>query len=522
MGDERTLLELNPSQLRNLRNWAAADLPHRALNLELRVRHEATAAEALEALGELIRAHEGLRSRLARDEAGRLVQEVLPPEAATSATRLAELVETAEHRDDAGDDWQPVPVPPGQGALKAVLFTRAAHVVAIKLTLSHVFVDALGAQVVARHLRQLLAGDVDPGFRAPRQAGAFARSPEDPVIMRNTEHWRKTLANAPRSCTYGAVRREKEELCQEAHEPLGPQEADGMEHACKELGISPHTAWVTAMSVVASRLSGSHRQVFKATFANRLWPADFRAVAQLAQPVFALIDGSEDDSVRERATKAARSLASAFQHGMYDANALLDWLNSETMFNGAAFQPAFEVNYLPALGHEEAGALRLPETEEVHLATTGVDPHSGKPELVLVIRHLPEPHLWLTARRPVIAHRDAPTVLRHCLAVIRALRDRPDAALSDLPVPAFPESGGLLRGHRSQVAIDLGMTRSLVESAPGVDACELDPVRGADGTVRIRARVRTAGQREPARLLAWLRAEQPWFAGSVIPDDLVI
>ncbi|MGH1552013.1 hypothetical protein ACRAWF_07295 [Streptomyces sp. L7] len=55
-----------------------------------------------------------------------------------------------------------------------MLFTRGAHVVAIRLTLSHVFVDALGAQVVARHLRQLLAGDVDFGFRAPRQASVFA------------------------------------------------------------------------------------------------------------------------------------------------------------------------------------------------------------------------------------------------------------------------------------------------------------------------------------------------------------
>jgi hypothetical protein len=522
VGDDRTLLELNPSQLRNLRNWSSSELPDQTLNLVLPVRHSVTAAEAREVLGELIRAHEGLRSRLARDEAGRLLQEVLPPEVAAAAVRFPDLVETVEHRDDGADTWDAIPVPPEQGALKAVLFTRAAHVVAIKVSLSHVFVDALGAQVAARHLRQLLAGDIDRGFRAPRQASAFARSPEDPVIKSNTEHWRETLANAPRSCTYSAVKREKEELCQVAQEPLDPEEADGMERSCRELGISPHTAWVTAMSAVASRLSGSHRQVFKATYANRLWPADFRAVAQLAQPVFAVIDGNEDDSVRARAEKTARSLASAFRHGMYDANSLLDWLNSEAMFNGAVFQPAFEVNYLPALGREEAESLRLPETDEVQLATTGIDPYSAKPELGLVVRHLPDPHLWLTARRPVIAERDAPTVLQHCLAVIRALRDRPDAAISELPIPAFPESGDLLRGHRSQVAVDLRMTRSLVESAPGVDACELDPVRDADGTVRIRARLRMAGRQEPARLLPWLRREQPWFAGSVIPDDLVI
>ncbi|MGH1552012.1 hypothetical protein ACRAWF_07290 [Streptomyces sp. L7] len=86
----------------------------------------------------------------------------------------------------------------------------------------------------------------------------------------------------------------------------------------------------------------------------------------------------------------------------------------------------------------------MPETDDHHLATTGIDPRSGKPELVLVIRHLPDPHLWLTARRPVIAHRDAPTVLQHCRAVVRALRERPDTAISDLPILPFPESGDLL------------------------------------------------------------------------------
>lgn len=522
MGSDRTLLELNPSQLRNLRNWASSELPHQVLKLVLRVRHRVTAAEAWEALRELIRVHEGLRSRLARDEAGRLFQEVLPPEVAAAAGRFPDLVEMVEHWDDGADTWDAIPVLPEQGALKAVFFTRAGHVVAIKLSLSHVFVDALGAQAAARHLRQLLTGDIDRGFQAPRQASAFAKSPEDPEIRRNTEYWRDILSSAPRSCTYSAMKREVEEFCQVAQVSLTPEEACRIEISCRELRVSPHIAWVTAMSAVVSRFSGSHRQAFKATYANRLWPADFRAVAQIAQPVFTVIAGDEGDTVRDRAEKAARSLASAVRHGMYDANSLLDWLNSEEAFNGAVFQPAFEVNYLPTLDRKEAESLYRPETDEVQFTTTRIDPSSAKPELVLVISHLPEPHLRLTVRRPVSAERDARTILQHCLAVIRALCDRPGTAISELPIPAFPKSGDLLRGHRSQVAVDLRMTQSLVASAPGVDACELDPVRGTDGMVRIRARLRMAGRQEPARLLPWLRREQPWFAGSVVPDDLVI
>lgn len=520
VASDRTFLELNPSQLRNLRNWTSDELPQRVLRLVLPVPRPVTAAEAWEALRELIRAHEALRSRLARDEAGRLLQEVMPPEAA--AARFGDLVRTAAYQDDDPRAWEVIPIPPGEGALRAVFFIRRDRVVAIKLCLAHIFVDALGLQAAARHLRQLLAGDAARGLRAARQASAFAKPPEHPDIKSNTEYWRGVLSDAPRSCTYSAVRRDREEACQIAEESLSSEEAGGMELACKRLGVSPHVAWVTAVSSTVSRLSGSDFQVVKATYSNRLWPADFRVIAQIAQPIFTVVAGQPGDSMRERAVKVARSLASSFRRGMYDANSLLDWLSSDEVYNGAAFQPAFEVNYIPVLDHREPGSFFRPDPRKTRLATMRIDPHSAKPEIILAIRHLPAPYLQLTVRRPVSAERDARTVLQHCLTAVRALCARPDTAVSQLPIPQLPASKGLLRGHRSQAGVDLPMTRMLVASAPGIEACEVIPVRDADGTVRIRARLRSAGRQDPAGLAAWLRREQPWFAGSVVPDELAV
>jgi hypothetical protein len=496
------LLALNVSQLRNLRNWARADLPAMVLTAVIPVERRLSVAAGIDAVGALVRAHEGLRSRLVCDSDGVSWQEVLPPDAVDVRCRL-EVVEGPA-------SWATLPVSPTESAFRGVLHARDGLVVAIKLSLSHVFVDALGKQAAARHLRQLVERR---SARVPKQASAFARGPDDPEVLCNTEHWKHLLADAPRSCTYGPAEREPVEPVRVVRRRLMSDEARRLRTACVRLGVSPHTAWVTALSVVVGAMSGCQRQVCRTTYANRVTPADFSAVVQVAQPVFPRIAGHERDSLSARTRTVEQALAAAKSHGMYDANALLDWLNSAANARGAVFQPAFEVNFVPTVDRPEA--LHGPAADEVRFEEARIDPFAAKPEIVLLVRHLPEPLVQLTTRRPVHRQRDASGIVEDCLRVVDAMAERPEAKCAELGIQPLPATNSLWRGHHSGVAVDVAMTRALATSAPGVDACDVELCPNG----RVRARMRTA--RDLASLEAWMRERQPWYSGSVVPDELV-
>ncbi|MEU6990533.1 condensation domain-containing protein [Streptomyces sp. NPDC046465] len=519
MKDDNDLLELNPSQLRNHRNWTDAELPIRVQTLALSPLEGVSLDAATQALGELISAHEGLRSRLCHDDHGNPRQRVIS--AREALAEIHDSIETKPYGPDA-DLWATVPVQPREASVKAVFYLAGDHVSAIKLSLSHVFVDSLGKQAVTAHLAELLRKNGSTAPSITPQASAYAKGNEHPDVRASTAYWKSVLADAPRSCTYGAGERPETEQAQVCQVPLERDAADRLAATYRRLRVSPQTAWVAALSTVVGLLSGQHRHTFKTTHGNRVLPADFRAVAQIAQPFFSVVGGDREDTLRMRVEKAGKALDAATGHTMYDANALLDWLNSEERSSGSVFQPAFEVNYVPTIRRAHASFLYGPAPERLRNVTMRYDPHAGKPDLALTIRHLPDPLLLLTVRGPLCAERDARKLLDHGLTFLEALAEHPDLPISELGIPELGARGALLYGHRSEVAIDPEMTRRLLLSAHGVTRCELTPRHAEDGSVVLHARLTMRGAPDEKELRAQLRRTQPWYAGAIVPDVLVI
>ncbi|TDD61696.1 hypothetical protein E1263_06610 [Kribbella antibiotica] len=499
-------IPLNTAQSRNLRNWSADERPWKTLPIVVALEPPMSVAAVRRAVGDLARRHEALRSRLARDAAGCLGQEV----AGVAVEMPCDTVELTE----ASAIWTPMSVPPEERAARCTLYLRDGQVAVVRLTVSHVFTDVLGAQFLARDLRRLLNGDLPPDM-PPGQASTFARGLEDEQVRENTEHWQRLLADAPRSCTYSGVTRDEHETAQVATVPLADADAVRFTSACRNLRVTANMLWVAIVSIVVSRISGQHRQVFRSTYANRLSGAEFGAVAQLAQAVYVPINGTAEDTLRARVGQVADSLLSTYDKGIYDANGLLDWLNQSEVCRGAAFQPAFELNYVPGL---DTDVVQQPEEFGIVESSVRIDPPSAKADLVVLVVPAPSPVVQLSARRPVHCQRDAASLAEDCLRVVRMVCAEPDSLLVDVPIEPFRSTGQLLPGHHSGVAIDLNITRELVRSITGVESCRLE----IEGTRRLMAHVRTAEPIEAVDLFRALRERQPWWSGTVVPDDVVI
>lgn len=88
--------------------------------------------------------------------------------------------------------------------------------------------------------------------------------------------------------------------------------------------------------------------------------------------------------------------------------------------------------------------------------------------------------------------------------------------ITDLRIAPFSSAGSLLVGHSSGVAVDIAMTCALVRSCDGVESCEVE------GGARLVAKISVRRPIDLADLVEELRAKQPWFAGSVVPDEFVV
>lgn len=492
MGD---VFPLNTAQKRNLRNWNEDERAYRAIAVFVAPPRSVSVESARGAVVEVVRRHRALRSRLVEDPAGALAQQEMTAEAGLV------LVET-----DAPVVAAPERVDPTRHALCATLYGAGGRVALVKLSLSHVFTDAFGAHAVVRELRALLAGGSLPAV--PRQA-----RPDAAAVRRDTERWKELLAAAPRSVTYSAVARDRHEQVRLTGVPL----ADGVDvtAAARRLRCTPYVLWATAISALVSRLSGRHRQVFRSTYANRFTAEDFRVVDQLAQAVYVPIDGDAGDSLRDRAARVAAVSLRTYRRGHYDATELLRWLNEPARSRGAVFRPAFELNYVPAAPAEARSD--TPPRAECERVDVRIDPGAAKADLAVKVSHVPDPVLQLAVQRPVYRTRDPGALAADCLAVLRVLCANPDTAVADLPVTPFPAVAASYGGHRSGALVDLDLTRRLVLSVPGVAACELHP-RGE----RLTARVTTHDKVSAADLRCALQDRQPWWSGSVVPDDLEV
>jgi hypothetical protein len=504
---------LNTAQLRNLHHWSEEDRLSMTSAVVVRLARGIPVHDALAAVHALLGRHEALRARLARDRGGDLIQEVLTPggAAAELATERIDLPAGTEAGSAAG------PVVPEQLAVRCALFLREERVCAVKLSLSHVFTDAFGVQAVTRDLTAILGHDpLDPD--RPPQAAGYARGPGDPLIRSSTQRWKDLLADAPRSCTYSAAPRAEYEQARDIWVPLtaehvGPA-AGSVDNAARELRATPYIIWSAIISSFVQLATGQHRQVFRSTYANRAEPGDSHAVAQLAQAVYLPVNGGPDDTFRTRIAQISRMTFRTLRWGHYDAIGLLDWLNDPAIARGAMFQPAFELNYIPLPRDEESSA----EPIRLHAQDTQVriDPPSAKADLAVTVIHKPNRAVRFSVRRPLGQQRAAEKVATDCLTVMAVLCGHPDQMIRDVPVRPFTEE--LLAGHRSGVAVAPAATRDLVRSFPGVESCTVE--MGGDG--QLIARVSASRPLNADVMLAALSEKQPWIAGSVVPDRLVI
>jgi hypothetical protein len=493
----------NPAQLRNLRNWAEGERPDRAIAVVVALTRPVRPDAARAAVTELVRRHRALRSRVVEDVDGTLLQQVVAAPAAEADLALTET--------DARPAYGPERVDPAERALRGTLYVSGGRVVLVKLSLSHLFTDAFGAHAAIRELRRILAGEPLPAV--PRRGGDV--NADAAAVRRDTDRWKELLGAAPRSVTYSGVAREEHEKVRRVRVPLDGEDEALLAEAGRRLRVTRYVLWATAISALVSRVSGRHRQVFRSTYANRFTPEDFRVVDQLAQAVYVPIEGEAGDSLRARAERIAVVSLRTYRRGRYDANELLRWLNEPARSRGAAFQPAFELNYVPAAPAEARGDTP-PAPRGCELAKVRIDPQAAKADLAVTISHLPGPVLQLSARRPVSGQQEPGVLAADCLAVLRVLCASPDTPVAELPVEPFPATAGLHPGHRSGALVDLDLTRRLVLSVPGVESCELLPQGD-----RLTARVTASGPLSAPDLLRELRDRQPWWSGSVVPDDVV-
>ncbi|MGH3373318.1 MAG: condensation domain-containing protein [Actinoallomurus sp.] len=508
------ILPLNTAQLRNLRNWDTADWSSVTIPVVVECPQGISRREMAEGIGVLLERHEALRSRLREG-----VQEVLSRKAVDLPTRV---VSEGSDEELEAHSWIES-VPPDVAALKCLLVMSGGAVRLVKLSVSHVFVDALGARALASDLDKILRARVlDSAL--PCQAGVFAQGVDDPEIRANTERWKAMLADMPRSCTYSGVSRDAYEPVEHVVEVLSPDHENILAEACTELRASSYAVMAAVMSSIVQGISGHCRQVLRSTYANRFSPADFGAVAQVAQAVFVPIDGAGNDTFAERVEKIARSTLSTYHLGRYDANGLLDWLDSGEVGRSAAFQPAFEVNYVPSARDESEIVTAYAETAESRTYQTRerIDPRAAKPDLVLSVTYEPGLVLLLSARRPVYDSISISELMGVCIDSAMFFCANPHTPVEAVSPPESRNIGERLLGHRSGVTVDVPAVQALVTSYPGIESCSVE-MRSTEGPgPQLLARVRASRPVHVEDVLRTLRQKQPWMAGSVVPDQLIV
>lgn len=523
MGQIRRL-ELNTAQLRNLRNWPSSEWPQKTLTFLVRPSTPITEEFALGVVRTLVSRHEALRSRLVVDDRGALVQEILPVSGDADGDitwRCTDLPDGVADRSIGGMRR----LAPDKHAVLAEVRKVNGLVDEIHFTVSHVFADALGAQGLAREAQQLVDGEILDEVPA-KQASDYAMAPFDKAIQDSTDYWKAELLSEPRSCTYSVAAREEFETVEVAELALDEAVLQRVSEACRSLRITENTFWLTAISTLVTKIAGESRQVFKTTYANRIEPSDFGAVAQLAQAVYLPIRGTGDDTLRARASVCQAALLPMFDHGGYNANTLIDWLNGPSAYRGISFQPAFEFNYVPLMrgrrytpfARNAGTALNDHVRMTVFEDAMHMDPWTAKPDLQVTLIYVPFAVLQIRARRPVFTQRDTGALLGDLLKVVGALCADTCADIATIDVATFPAVEPLLRGHRSGARISPEATSQLVTQHSLIDSCELEIL--SDG--RLQATLGSRGSIDPEQLWSALRSEQPWLSGAAVPDEFVL
>ncbi|MDF9811462.1 condensation domain-containing protein [Streptomyces sp. SPB162] len=517
MGAIEKTFPLNAAQERNLRNWAEEDIPSKTLAVVVPLVAAQSLTDVRTSIDYLIGRHEALRSRLGRTLHGMPVQEVMETAWVTSGLECDyHQVSSSQDPVEFASTLRAKYIDPIQYSSRCSFYLKGDEVVAVMLSVSHVFVDGISRRILTRELTDFLHGGRHSP-ESPPQASDYSDDAASPIVQKNTQYWKTILATVPRSCTYSGAVRDPYERVEMAKVTLTPDQASRIMAACSVLRVTPYALWVTSMSALVQRATRQYNQVFRSTYANRLTAKDYRAVAQLAQAAFVPLMGTEHESLMARARGVYSSTLRTYRHGLYDASHTVEWLNRPSAHMGATFQPAFEVNYLPASTSDRSLVEKSMIGGDYEIKTVGermaIDAPSAKADLAILVSYEYSPWIRLDARRPVYSQRRTSELLRNLLSIMDVLCAAPETSISDLSVREFRSMSGQLFGHRSGVFIDTSTTTSLVMGFPAVQSCRLE--MRADTLV---AHVQASEPVEVSEMLAYYQARQPWFSGSVVPD----
>ncbi|MEU3457533.1 condensation domain-containing protein [Micromonospora sp. NPDC006766] len=498
------ILELNHAQRRNLYQTPPEQVYTVTVSLDtpggLPVR------QVRDALVRLADVHEALRSRLI-DPNGHPRHEV------STVARCEITVRPIRAMDEIPDITvtDPVAVDPTEHAARAALYTWHGLVRHVMLTVSHLFADGMSQGVLHRDLSALLRGEPIADADRRRQVSDYADDRLGDVTRQNTEYWRTVLADAPRACTFSGAVRGTEELLRVSRRTDRRVQAEVVEIS-RELCVSPFSVWAAALSAIVGVYTGQHRQVFRSVSANRFDDADAAAVANLAQPVYILVDGEPGDTLRRRAERVLEASLAAHTHGVFDSVALLEWLNEEDRHRGAVFRPAFDLNFLV---HDDG--LLPPVGDDVQRRR--VTPERATADLAVQVQPGPITHVRVTAGEPVWAGRGPGDIAADLFETLRAFGDDPDQVPDDLPVDPLGTAARLITGHRSGVAIDPEAQLALLTGVSRVCAADWTTADGPDG-LHVLARVAT--EAGPDELMRAYTERQPWVSGAVVPDGIAV
>ncbi|MGW1067475.1 condensation domain-containing protein [Streptomyces aureus] len=504
------LLPLNTAQARNMRNFIAEELPYWRLSVVAELAGRVKPSQAKTALTGIVARHEALRSRLAVGSSGRVMQEILPACEAEAVTRWHHVDETyfdsAEPRF-----WQEMEMDPWSHAFHATAYVVDGFVAAIKMTVSHMFTDRIGIQVIENELRAIGGGQTVPASD-PQQASAYALTGMHPQVAQNTDLWRNALSVAPRSCTYVPVFRDQVETVYGVELQLPDDLLERVDRAASNLRTTPSCIWTAAVSVLAEGLTGQHRQVFKTTTANRVSPRDFTAVAQLAQVIFMPLLGASDDTLRVRVDLATEASFGMFEHGVYDANAVLDHFNTGSGFAGMPFLPAFEWHYIPTTHRLGFTTDTVPRTFEEQAR---IDLRSAQSDLQVSLSYEPDPVLQIRARRPISEERSPDSLMVDLLRTVELIHISPDTPVKSVGISMLSARASLATGHHSGAAPSLAFTEALILAVPGVVACDLciDDTNG-----HLHAELKLGAGHDPTCVKDGIRSAVMRAHGAVLPD----
>jgi hypothetical protein len=515
---------LSTAQERNLREWSKSELVSMAYQIPITLPRPATLESVQAAIKSLVRMHGALRSRVAYQADGAVIQQVYTLDDALARLEYS-TIKGSPHPSLLSIQFSPNDVNPEETAFCCSLLMHDNFILAIQISISPVFADGFSIKILERDFMRLLRHP-QPTSDFPSQPDAHSRDSLAEAVQENTEFWKDLLIGVPRSCTYSGVKRAEYEDAYLAEILLSRNQTSTISAARVRLRVSEHSLWTAATSSLVQALTGQSEQVFRSIYANRFAMSDADAVVQVSQSIFLPVRSAEFDSLADRTKKIFEQTADTYRRGVYDMNALVDWINGPPHLRGAIFQPAFEINHVPVpFGGAPARRPRsvTPTKPLVSRQRVRIDPGMARADLkvqVFPVGHYSAGNvvrLW--ARRPLYTQRHVSDLLTDLLQSMRGICEAPEARVLDLPIQRLPAAATLQPGHHSGVAIDDKMLRSLMMEFPGVYECVLSMMHGKL-TAKLRTRHNAQEGETILGLTSFLRARQPWFSGTVIPDEI--